>query len=271
MSSPTEHCRICNSTSNYLFHAKVMDKYNVAYYRCGNCDFIQTEKPYWLEESYKSPINFSDTGILLRNLDLARPVSMLLYFVFGKEHKYLDYAGGYGLFTRLMRDAGFDYYWHDPYTPNLVARGFEIDPMKDQIEAITTFESFEHLAEPMPEIEQMLRFSRNIIFSTRLVPDPLPQPDQWWYYGLEHGQHVALYSRRTLQYIADQFGLKLNTVKHFHMLSEKKVNPLLFKVLYYAGKVNADKLLHFVLKSKTEEDNREIVRRQSKARTQGIS
>ncbi len=40
---------------------------------------------------------------------------------------FLDYAGGYGVFTRLMRDIGFDFYWHDPYTQNLFANGFEKD------------------------------------------------------------------------------------------------------------------------------------------------
>ncbi len=48
----------------------------------------------------------------------------------------------------------------------------------------------------------MLKISRNILFTTTLLPSPMPQPGTWWYYGLEHGQHISFYSLETLQSIA---------------------------------------------------------------------
>jgi DNA-directed RNA polymerase subunit RPC12/RpoP len=65
------NCLICGSIVNHAFSALILNKYEVEYYRCPNCSFMFTENPYWLNESYKEPINKSDTGILQRNIDLA--------------------------------------------------------------------------------------------------------------------------------------------------------------------------------------------------------
>ncbi|MEJ2105601.1 MAG: hypothetical protein P8X47_13660, partial [Ignavibacteriaceae bacterium] len=61
------NCRVCNSKSKEVFSAKVLNKYNVKYYHCLSCGFLQTEEPYWLDEAYKSAIGIADTGIQKRN------------------------------------------------------------------------------------------------------------------------------------------------------------------------------------------------------------
>jgi len=120
-----------------------------------------------------------------------------------------------------MRDIGFDFYWNDKYTQNIFARGFE-GGLLDNYEAITTFESFEHFVEPIKEIENMLLISKNIIFTTELLPSPVvPYPDKWWYYGLEHGQHISFYSEKTLNYIAKKYNLFLYKVGSIHLLHKK--------------------------------------------------
>src|SRR5690606_10191648 len=119
---------------------------------------------------------------------------------------FLDYAGGYGIFTRIMRDIGFDFYWDDPYTENLLSKGFQKQEA-DKYEALTTFESFEHFEDPLAEIAKIADISENIIFSTALVPKPLPAPTDWWYYAFEHGQHIAFYSTKTFEVIAERFNL----------------------------------------------------------------
>ena len=247
------NCKICKSKTTQVFQERVLFKYDVAYFQCSQCGFLQTEDPYWLEESYNSPINFSDTGVILRNQSLSKATALVLYFCYGKDLRYLDYAGGYGLFTRMMRDMGFDYYWHDPYTQNLVARGFE-HQANQEIAAISTFESFEHFDRPLEEIENMLEISPNIIFSTRLLPDPLPQPKDWWYYAFQHGQHVAFYRKETLQWIAKRYGLHFYSVKSFHMLSKKKVSPLFFKFLAIGSKLGLSKVLRLLMSGKTNDD-----------------
>ena len=82
-------------------------------------------EPYWLEEAYNNVINLTDTGLMYRNIVFSQQLSVFLYFAFGErgEGQYLDMAGGYGVFVRLMRDIGFNFFWEDIYAKNLVARG----------------------------------------------------------------------------------------------------------------------------------------------------
>ena len=101
-------CKICDTECRQQFFRTILNKYQIAYFYCGACGFLQTEEPYWLEEAYESAIANADTGLVQRNIYLSRMLSTLLFFEFDRQGKYLDFAGGYGMLTRLMRDAGFD-------------------------------------------------------------------------------------------------------------------------------------------------------------------
>lgn len=105
----TECCKICDSISNKIFAAQILNRYMVSYYKCGRCGFIQTENPFWLEEAYANSINLSDTGLVSGNIKMSRVVRLLLMIRFSARKSYLDYGGGFGLFTRLMRDSGYDF------------------------------------------------------------------------------------------------------------------------------------------------------------------
>ncbi|MFH1954711.1 MAG: class I SAM-dependent methyltransferase [Pseudomonadota bacterium] len=256
----SQTCRICNSNANKIFDAKIMNKYIIDYFHCSNCGFLQTEAPYWLEESYKHPINPEDTGVLHRNVRLSKITSLLLFFLFKKSDKFLDFAGGYGIFTRLMRDRGLDFYWYDPYTQNLVARGFEYDDNSGPVSLITSFELFEHLSNPTKKIEQMLKCTSNILFTTFLLPKKLPKPKEWWYYGLSHVQHISFYSRRTLRYLANKFDLELySNGRNIHFLTEKKIGNMLFNLIVLSGYMNLDFVTKIRFKGKTTFDREYLI------------
>ena len=172
-----------------------------------------------------------DTGLLARNIDNAKLSSILFYLLFDHKAKYVDYAGGYGVFTRLMRDIGFDFYWDDPYTKNLLASGFEYSSSIGAIEAVTSFECFEHLYDPLKELEKMVRISRNILFSTYLLPHPIPRPGEWWYYQFEHGQHISFYTHQSLGKLGAHFGLRFYSFGSMHLLTEKNIHPRLLKLM----------------------------------------
>ena len=247
-------CKICASSMNYEFKAKIINKYEIEYFHCKNCGFLQTEEPYWLEEAYKNPINVSDTGLVKRNFELADITVTIAAVFFRKSIKVLDFAGGYGLFTRILRDIGIDCLWSDKYAKNLFARGFEYQGQ--DIDLVTAFEVFEHLTDPNYEIEEMLDMSQNLLFSTRLLPDPLPKPSEWWYYGLQHGQHVSFYSHQTLQYIAKKYNLFYNTDKKaVHLFSSKRINSLFFEYIVKFSKVGLLRVLKKKFASKTNEDH----------------
>lgn len=245
-------CKICKSDNESIFTAKILNKYEIKYYHCSYCGFLQTEEPFWLEEAYGESINVSDTGYMQRNLLLSKKLTILLSLFFDKKAKYLDYAGGYGVFVRLMRDIGFDFYWDDKFTTNLFARGFEYQN-GEKYEAVTTFESFEHFVNPIEEIENLLKFSRNIIFSTETLPNPMPRPEDWWYYGLDHGQHISFYSEKTFKFLAEKYNLNYVNLGGLHLLSDKKISGLKLKILKFS-KFGLHKILQKQLKSKTWED-----------------
>jgi Methyltransferase domain len=250
-------CKICNKETELKFSYKVLHKYDVKYYYCRECSFLFTEEPYWLEESYKSPINVIDTGILDRNLYFGKVVSSIIFFFFNKIGRFLDYAGGYGIFTRLMRDYGYDFYWSDKYSDNLMARGFELDTSAQKdFEAITVFEVFEHLLDPIDEIERMLSFSNNIFFSTTLLPAAIPKPNDWWYYGFNHGQHISFYSRKTLYIIARRFDLNYYSYGEIHLFTKKKINRIVFSTLVKLSKYGVAAIVNrLFMKSKTWDDH----------------
>ena len=108
-------CKICHSKSNYIFESYILNKYKVNYYYCDNCEFLQTEEPFWLEESYAKPINCLDTGYVERNLYYSKIITILFGIIF-KKHQNFRLCRRLRLFVRMMRDIGLDYYWDDKYT-----------------------------------------------------------------------------------------------------------------------------------------------------------
>ncbi|MDD2899712.1 MAG: class I SAM-dependent methyltransferase, partial [Desulfuromonadaceae bacterium] len=189
-------CKICAGFTDSFAHARLLGKNDVEYYQCRSCGYICTEEPYWLEEAYSAAITGSDVGLVRRNSRLATITRVVLSVCFNKTGRFLDFAGGYGLLVRMMRDSGFDFHWYDRYCTNLFASTFVADlDASSHYELITAFEVLEHLVDPLGGLYQMLKFSRNILFTTNILPDPAPKPNNWWYYALEHGQHVSFYSR----------------------------------------------------------------------------
>ena len=224
-------CKICGDFIASVFDtAKVLEKYNVSFYQCNRCGFIQTEEPYWLAEAYSKAIGDRDIGLPGRNLIQLDLTKTLITLFFERGRQYLDYGGGYGLLVRLMRDNGFDFYLYEPNSDNLFAKNFDINLPSDlKFHVLTAFEVFEHLVDPLAEIEQMLKLSPNIFFSTGLLPRPSPRPSQWWYYSLEGGQHISFYSRLSLDYLANRLGKRIySDGRSYHLLTNKRISPILY-------------------------------------------
>ncbi len=226
-------CKICRGDSENIFSRKILDKYNVNYYQCPYCQFIQTEEPYWLHEAYQQPISVEDTGILKRNFLCAKRTTLVLSAYFNSKGRFLDYGGGTGLFVRLMRDNGFDFYWNDLHAQNIFARGFEFDFSKEQyFDAATAFECFEHFVNPHTEITKLLSIAPSIIFSTEIFSGKAPHPDNWQYYYFSHGQHISLYSLKSLQILAETYKLHLLTnKKSFHVFTPNKHSSICYELL----------------------------------------
>lgn len=216
------------------FTSTVLHKYQANYELCNACGFLCTHEPHWLEEAYSSAIAKADTGLVARNISLSNKVAGALYWVIGErgEGRYLDAAGGYGMFTRLMRDMGFDFYWADKYCDNLIASGFEYKPELGPCHAVTAMEVLEHLTDPVAFVEEILAAAgaQTLIFTTELYEGVPPPPDEWWYYTFETGQHIGFFQERTLETLGARLGLKFASANGLHILSKTAVNEGLWRL-----------------------------------------
>lgn len=202
------NCKICNNKTEVIFSKIVLQKYNVNYYQCTNCNFVQTDEPFWLNEAYQSAITSLDIGLLYRNIHLQKEIPKILHCCFPEAKIMLDYAGGYGVFVRLMRDSGYDFYRQDDYCENIFAKNFDIENTKNEtFDLVTAFEVFEHFNNPLSEISKIFKYSNNLILTTELIPDERTEIENWWYIAQETGQHIAFYSKKSMEMIAEKFNL----------------------------------------------------------------
>jgi Methyltransferase domain len=264
------HCRVCGEETESVFQATVLEKYRVRYFYCGRCGFLQTETPYWLNEAYESPVATSDTGIVRRNLDVSLRLASLLFFCFARTGCYVDIAGGYGLLTRLMRDVGFNFYWSDKFSDNLLARGFEVESASPPFEAVTAIEVMEHVPDPLAFLNETMNQYKTdtVIFTTELFDGRPPSPSEWWYYSLQTGQHISFYQRKTLEHIAARLQLMLYSRDSFHMLTRKRVSSFCFSVLTGRLARAIAPVVSRLMRSLTQRDSQLILERlhsQSKA------
>jgi SAM-dependent methyltransferase len=209
------------------FETTILGKYAASYFRCLECGIIKPKDPFWLPESYTRAIAETDVGLVSRNLrnrDLLGAILTRLHPVGGR---ILDVGGGYGLLCRLLRDRGWDCYTSDIYCENLFAQAYE--PHEGfRAPTLLAFEVFEHIDDPLTFVRDKIREygARVFVFSTLIHHWDVP-PQDWWYYTFETGQHISIYTRRTLQRLAADIGWHyLQLSDEMHVLTKDKPSAM---------------------------------------------
>jgi hypothetical protein len=255
-----EQCRVCGRQAEALPFSATIKGIVVHFYECAHCWYVQTQHPSWLEEAYAQPINPSDTGIMVRNIQNVELVISTLALLGARRGRIVDCAGGYGLLVRMLRDQGINAYWSDQYATNLLCKGFEYQG--GYADLVTAFEAFEHFVEPGSEVKRLATIAPNILITTSIIPSPPPLPDQWWYYGLEHGQHIGFFRVKTLEYLACSLGLHLTTDQSsVHLLSKNPVSMRRWRLIRRIAKANPNIFVKG-LKSKTWDDHLQVAQKQ---------
>ncbi|MCC9601109.1 class I SAM-dependent methyltransferase [Stieleria sp. JC731] len=194
--------RVADCLAEYIFTGRLIDKHDVQYYRCRDTGFIQTEEPYWLDEAYSDVIANADSGLLSRCYSFRTIAALLVGDNFPKLNRMLDFGGGYGVFTRLMRDIGIPAFHHDPMCSNLFAHGFDTG-LSGQFDLITAFEVFEHLPNPRTTVKELMSHTDTLFFSTVLQPNKqLKSIEDWHYFLPGTGQHISFFNQESLRRLA---------------------------------------------------------------------
>jgi Methyltransferase domain len=227
MANRNSVCRVCGKDAGFFFTKKTLGKHDVAYFKCASCGQVQTEEPHWLEEAYRDDDSKLDVGMADRCVWTAQTMVALAWLLkIGPEEPCLDWGAGTGLLVRLCRDYGMNFFYFDRYPRNVFARGFEAEPSNQKKWAcVSAFEVAEHLPSPLADFGELFRLSpRYIVFSTLLYNGEAPD---WWYFT-DNGQHVAFYTRRSLELIGSHYGYRLaSNGRDLHLFSKETIRDSL--------------------------------------------
>ena len=205
-------CRLCGARADFWNRMRLLNRYDVSYYLCSQCGSLETEKPYWLEDAYDVTGTGDDVGAAQRTIDLVLKTSALLdRLKLPGGAECIDFGGGIGLFTRLMRDRGFNFLSYDRYARPFFSDRHSLTSMADRSPAVVTaFEVIEHFPEPAKDLEQLFESRPALVIATTELYTG--QDLDWFYLGDGTGQHVFFYSRKALALIAKRFGYALALV-----------------------------------------------------------
>jgi hypothetical protein len=215
-------CRLCGGPTRFRYELRLLQKWPVGYWQCESCASLQTDAPFWLAEAYGDVRPVLDTGMVARSLRMAQTTSLLLRVAgIDRSAACLDWGGGNGLFCRLMRDQGYDFRNHDKFAAPYYSVGFGTDDIAERsFEVVTSFEVFEHLADPHAVLAAIAALRPRLwIFSTELYRG---QDKSWGYLAPDSGRHVFFYSARGLAGFAEHHGLEFMPGRHLHGFARKE-------------------------------------------------
>jgi SAM-dependent methyltransferase len=133
------------------------------------------------------------------------------------EINHLDYGGGSGLLSQLLKESGWASSSYDPFVDEVESVG-----ALGQFDLITAFEVFEHVPDIdqlMDNLSDLLKYDGVILFSTLLSDNNISRNQRlgWWYASPRNG-HISLFSKKSLGIISSKIGLNFGSFSEgFHM------------------------------------------------------
>jgi hypothetical protein len=186
----------------------------VYYLRCSTCGFIFTDffddftPQQWSAQLYNDDYYRSVDPAYAdeRPVNNARGVDHLLRHL---KHSTigLDYGGGSGRTCAHLREMGYRYDTVDPFGARSLTPEFA-----GRYNFCTAFEVAEHTPDPRAFVQAIVELASParlaILIGTQLNDGIATDAARlsWWYAAPRNG-HISLYSRRSMQLLAERFGL----------------------------------------------------------------
>jgi SAM-dependent methyltransferase len=237
-------CKICGSPASLYgvvdFHKSCREAQGVHFSlsrapiycrRCSNCKFLFTDAfDDWTNEQFKVHIYNEEYKLVDPDYSGPRPREnagsvVRLWGALRSETRVLDYGGGDDEFCAILREAGFAAAaTYDPTVPRYAKRP------DGKYDLITSFETLEHLPDPLASIQSILEFAADpglIFFTTLLQPTDFDQQRlNWWYVGPRNG-HISLFSREALTIAWERHGYKVASLADNIHFAFRRLPPYL--------------------------------------------
>jgi len=207
-------CRLCRSKEVERIEPE-------EYLHCLNCGFIMTEldelpEPVEEIERYDEHDNsFNSPGYVKMFHDF---IDWGLRDILSGIDTALDFGAGPGpVLAELLREHGINVSLYDPFYYDYPER------LKKKYDLITSTEVFEHFHYPAKEIEILvdaLKPGAYLAVMTHFHPGADKFAGWWYKYD---DTHVGFYNRKTMEWIAKNYGMKIIKIDEFkQVLFQKK-------------------------------------------------
>ena len=233
-----QKCRVCLGDTR-LFDVSTILKFEARYVICNQCESVQVEGPHWLADAHSNAISGLDVGLVSRTTVASRLIISFFRLQKIRQVNGIDWGGGTGLLTRMLRDSGLDVYSYDKYANQELANVFVVEEtsLKSKMTFVSAIECFEHLTNPIFDLRDASNEKDFLILTTETLPDPAPLPSlkSWWYFMPETGQHVTFASSEGIKRFGSNLGFEFYLrVGDMHFFARKKIKLLTKSVLRLA-------------------------------------
>jgi hypothetical protein len=188
----------------------------VYYFLCDSCNFCHApQMAAWsLEEFAQRVYNDEyvrvDPDYLEVRPSLNAAALMQLFGGAAPPLRHLDYGGGHGLLSDMLRDSGWDSRSHDPFVDRDV-------PVRSlgKFDLVTAYEVFEHVPDVRAlaaDLASVMADDAVVLFTTLVSDGNVHRGKrlEWWYAAPRNG-HISLFSRESLGRLGAIEGLQFGS------------------------------------------------------------
>lgn len=205
-----------------LCHTLLTKKVDRYFFVCTTCGALVKDKQFYVSsEREKSRYEEHNNDVYdYRYQKFTSPITQTVLEHFETSSLGLDYGCGTGpVISKVLNDHGYHVKLYDPYFyPNN-------DYIHYRYDYIFSCEVFEHFYQPKQEIEKLLTLLKTygkLLIMTHLCD--ITKNFENWYYRKDP-THVFIFTPQTIDYISQQFNLKIEQ-QDKRLIVFKKLPPI---------------------------------------------